>query len=98
MTLFILAVSVLAVCYAISVCWKLIRFVLTLPFKIGTKPYEHDYFADDETAIWLKGKNGRYFRYDLRIDARDDARKEEQMDELKEFFTENVLDRESTST
>ena len=98
MTLFILAVSVLAVCYAISVCWKLIRFVLTLPFKIGTKPYEHDYFADDETAIWVKGKNGRYFRYDLEIGARNDAGYDEQVDALNEFFAEYVLDRESTNT
>ena len=56
MKLFILAISVLALYFAISVCWKLIRSVLTLPFKIGTETYEHDYFADDETAMWVKGK------------------------------------------
>ena len=98
MKLFILAISVLALYFAISVCWKLIRSVLTLPFKIGTETYEHDYFADDETAIWVKGKNGRYFRYGLEIGARNDASDDKQVDALNEFFAENVLDRESINT
>ena len=70
--LFIFAISVLALYFAVSVCWQLLRSILTLPFKVGTETYEHDHFDDDETAIWVKGKNGRCFRYDLEIGARLD--------------------------
>ena len=96
--LFIFAISVLALYFAISVCWQLLRSILTLPSKVGTGTYEHDHFADDETAIWVRGKNGRYFRYDLEIGARNDAGYDEQVDALNEFFAKNVLDSESTNT
>ena len=98
MMLFIFAISVLVLYFAISVCWQLLRSILTLPFKVGTETYEHDHFADDETAIWVKGKNGRYFRYDLEIGARNDAGYDEQVDALNEFFAEYVSDRELTNT
>ena len=45
-----------------------------------------------------QGKNGRYFRYDLEIGARNDAGYDEQVDALNEFLAKYVLDRESTNT
>lgn len=76
----------------IPIIWKLVKGVILLPFKIilgilgicysapATIP---NYYAEDTSAIWVKGTNGRYFRYDL-----NDSQNEKQMDDLKEFSKE----------
>ncbi len=82
----ILTIAFTLILFAIiPIIWKLFKGMLLLPFKIcfPTRPTEHDYYAEDSSAIWLEGANGRYFRYDLENDT------ESQMDDLKEFYREH---------
>jgi len=77
---------------AIPIIWKLVKGVILLPFKIilgifgiwcPAPATVRNYYAEDTSAIWVKGNNGRYFRYDL-----NDSQNEKQMDDLKEFSKE----------
>ena len=65
--------------------------MILLPIKIATTVSksptpEHDYFADDTDAIWIKGIEGQYFRYDLKIDSIDGPKKYEQITAMNEFI------------
>ena len=80
---------------AISIIWQLIKGVILLPFKIifriwfQAPPTVRDYYAEDESAIWLKDEKGRYFRYDLSNPFDD-----KQMDDFNEFYSDYLVEKE----
>ena len=87
---FVIACTFIA-CGILYLCWKIVVGVVLLPVKIATAVSksptpEHDYFADDTNAIWLKGKENQYFRYDLTIDSKDNPAKYKQIDEMNAFL------------
>ena len=94
MMLLILSISIL-VClflfWLLTLCWKLFTFVLLLPFKIlfPAPITVRDYYAEDESAIWLKDEKGRYFRYDLSNPFDD-----KQMDDFNEFYRDYLAEKE----
>jgi len=65
--------------------------VLLLPFKIlfPAPITVRDYYAEDESAIWLKDEKGRYFRYDLSNPFDD-----KQMDDFNEFYGNYLAEKE----
>jgi len=74
----------------ICICWKILGWMVSLlfmPFR-SKDEYEHDYFAEDQTAIWFKGTEGQYFKYDL--SKRDEERKS-QDDDLHKFMDRHSL-------
>ena len=98
MMLLILSISILGCLFAfwllsilITICWKLFTFVLLLPFKIlfPAPITVRDYYAEDESAIWLKDEKGRYFRYDLSNPFDD-----KQMDDFNEFYRDYLAEKE----
>ena len=98
MMLFILSISILGclfaywlLCILITICWKLLKFMILLPFRVlfPTPITVRDYYAEDESAIWLKGEKGRYFRYDLNTPFDD-----KQMDDFNEFYGDYLAEKE----
>jgi len=89
MMLFLFSIFIIISGILISLCWKITKGVVGLTSKIvlpSTPPIEHDYFADDTNAIWLKGIDNRHFRFDLKIDSIDSPAKYEQIDKMNEFL------------
>ena len=89
MMLFLSAIFIIVSGILISLCWKVVKGVAGVTSKmIGPSPLPvgHDYFSDDTGAIWLKGLEGQYFRYDLRVDSVESPAKYEQIDSMNEFL------------
>ena len=90
MMLFLSAIFIIVSGILISLCCQVVKGVVGLTSKVilpSAPPVEPDYFSDDSDAIWLKGLEGQYFRYDLRVDSVDGPSKYEQIDRMNEFLT-----------
>ena len=98
MMLILFALLLLILLITIPIIWKVsifvISFVISIPDNIlntiwnGRPPsVSRDsfwkYAANDSTAMWIQGKNGRFFRYGLNLSEDDEDR---QMDELNKFY------------
>lgn len=89
MSLMILAVAIVLIVIAWSLFWKIIKFVISL--TLGTpyrwwfdSPYKNEIPVPLEpSAMWIKGQNGQYFRYDIEI---SDENVEQQNDDLTNFY------------
>ena len=79
-----------------------ISFVVTAPFKIiaviwndiwngnvsnRRKDPFWTYAANDSTAMWIKGTDGRFFRYGLNL---SDEAEDRQVAELNEFYQNHM--------
>ena len=102
MLLIIFALILLILLITIPIIWKLITFVLTLiiivPIKLifggwdntaqnGTIDPFWKYAANDSTAMWIKGTDGRFFRYGLNL---SDEAESHQMEEFNEFYRNHM--------
>ena len=89
MMLFLSAIFIIVSGILISLCWKVVKGVAGVTSKMilpSAPPLEPDYFSDDTDAIWLRGLEGQYFRYDLRVDSVDGPAKYDQIDSMNEFL------------
>ena len=74
----------------ICICWKILGWMVSLifmPFR-SKDIYERDYFAEDETALWVKGNEGQYFRYDL---TKEGSEEEAQRIDLTRFMERHPI-------
>ena len=89
MSLIILAISIVLIVIAWSSFWKIVRFMISI--TLGTSyrwwfdsPYKNEIPKPLEpSAMWVKGQNGQYFRYDINISDEDIER---QNDDLTNFY------------
>lgn len=91
-----LLIAVLCIFFAIilwSTFWKITKFMISLfigvPYRLlmnqttwGRLDREPSPFVDDDSSIWMQGKSGIYFRYDLAKEGKD---WETQIDKFNEF-------------
>jgi len=102
MLLILFALILLILLITIPIIWKLtifmITFMITAPFKLmavgingrnQNEPLDPfwKYAANDSTAMWIKGTDGRFFRYGLNLS--DDA-EGHQMEEFNEFYRNHM--------
>ena len=72
-----------------SLFWKIIKFmisiILGMPYRWWFySPYKNEIPVPLEpSAMWVKGQNGQYFRYDINISDEDIER---QNDDLTNFY------------
>jgi len=89
MSLIILALSIIVIVIAWSLFWKIIKFMLSLTIGIPYRwyfdsPYKNEIPKPLEPdALWMRGTNGQYFRYDITV-ADEDI--EKQNDDLTNFY------------
>ena len=102
MLLILFALILLILLITIPIIWKLTIFVITfiimVPIKLmsvgwnGTVQNETidpfwKYAANDSTAMWIKGTDGRFFKYGLNL---SDEAESLQMDELNKFYRNHM--------
>ena len=89
MLLMILAISIIVMVIAWSAFWKIAKFMISLTLGIPYRwcfdsPYKNEIPKPLEpSAMWVKGQNGQYFRYDIEISDEDIER---QNDDLTNFY------------
>jgi hypothetical protein len=102
MLLILFAIILLILLITIPIIWKLIifmiTFMLTAPFKLAAigmngritnqriDPF-WAHAANDSTAIWVKGTDGRFFRYGLNL---SDEAENHQIEEFNEFYRNHM--------
>ena len=76
--------------FMISLSLKIVFGILGIPYRYlmnktswGKIDREPSPYIEDDSSIWVKGQNGRYFRYDLSLDG---TALEHQMDNLQSFY------------
>ena len=102
MLLIIFALTLLILLITIPIIWKLttfmISFMISIPLNIlntiwnGHTPNAAidpfwKYAANDSTAMWIKGTDGRFFRYGLNL---SDEAESLQMEELNKFYRNHM--------
>ena len=89
MSLIILAISIVLIVIAWSSFWKIVRFMISITLGMSYRwwfdsPYKNEIPKPLEaSAMWVKGQNGQYFRYDINISDEDIER---QNDDLTNFY------------
>ena len=102
LTLLILLITIPIIWKLIGFVISFIIFVIAVPFKIiaaicddiwnGSVPNQRmDSFwkdaANDSTAMWIKGTDGRFFRYGLNL---SDEAEDRQVEELNKFYRNHM--------
>ena len=93
MVLIWLAIGLFIAFVTIPFLWKIAKFVLLLTLLPLRLPYawlfespykgEPSPYSADNTAIWVQGKNGECFRYDLSLSG---SELDTQMENLDAFY------------
>jgi hypothetical protein len=76
----------------------MITFMITAPFKLVSVGINNKnqnksldpfwkYAANDSTAMWIKGTDGRFFRYELNL---SDEAENHQVEEFNEFYRNHM--------
>ena len=96
MTLMFLALSIIIIVILWSTFWKITKFVLSLSLGVPYRwwfdsPYKNEIPMPREPgALWMRGTNGQYFRYDTTV-ADEDV--ERQNDDLTNFYRQQERSR-----
>ena len=96
MLLIILALSIIFIVILWSSFWKIMKFVLSLTIGIPYRwwfdsPYKNEIPKPLEpNALWMRGTNGQYFRYDITVSDEDVER---QNDDLTNFYRQQERSR-----
>ena len=96
MLLIILALSIIFIVILWSSFWKIIKFMLSLTIGIPYRwcfdsPYKNEIPKPLEpNALWMRGTNGQYFRYDITVSDEDVER---QNDGLTNFYRQQERSR-----
>ena len=89
MLLMILAISIIVMVIAWSSFWKIAKIMISITLGMPYRwwfdsPYKNEIPKPLEpSAMWVKGQNGQYFRYDINISDEDIER---QNDDLTNFY------------
>jgi len=96
MLLIILALSIIFIVILWSSFWKIMKFMLSLTIGIPYRwyfdsPYKNEIPKPLEpNALWMRGTNGQYFRYDITVSDED---VEKQNDDLTNFYRQQERSR-----
>ena len=96
MLLIILALSIIFIVILWSSFWKIMKFMLSLTIGIPYRwyfdsPYKNEIPKPLEpNALWMRGTNGQYFRYDITVSDEDVER---QNDDLTNFYRQQERSR-----